>query len=192
MPRTFRPLSNPSLKMKPLAAPLRKLDARVINLFSVSQTTLRLREAVQKQRVFTVAILAVTCVAVAITFILAGTNESRHVSASVSGYSSAVDAACTPLDDKHAQVTATLPMFQRLDQNYTRGAEPASGGIETLQRLGIKTVVDLRSIYDHTDNAGLAAEQAGLRYYWLPMGVWNPPTDAQAKEFVALVTDESK
>jgi protein tyrosine/serine phosphatase len=132
-----------------------------------------------------VAILAITCIAVAITFILAGGNSSRRVAASV-------NATPMPLNDTSAQVTTTLPMFRRLDANYTRGAEPASGGIETLTRLGVKTVVDLRSIYDHTDNVGLAAEKAGLRYYWLPLGVWNPATDAQAREFVALVTDESK
>ncbi|MEN3333336.1 MAG: hypothetical protein V7641_2701 [Blastocatellia bacterium] len=145
---------------------------------------LRLRE-VQKQRIMVVAILAITCIAVAITFILAGNNSSRRVAAS-DNFTPA------PLNDRSAQVTTTLPMFHRLDANYTRGAEPASGGIETLTRLGVKTVVDLRSIYDHTDDAGLAAEQAGLRYYWLPLGVWNPATDAQAREFVALVTDESK
>jgi protein tyrosine phosphatase (PTP) superfamily phosphohydrolase (DUF442 family) len=140
---------------------------------------------VQKQRVLVIAILATTCIAVALTFILAAGNGSRRVSASA-------NATLTPLGDTSAQVKTTLPMFHRLDANYTRGAEPASGGIETLTRLGVKTVVDLRSIYDHTDDAGLAAEQAGLRYYWLPLGVWNPATDRQAREFVALVTDESK
>ena len=123
--------------------------------------------------------------AVAITFIFAGSNGSRRVAASG-------NFTLAPLNDRSAQVTTTLPMFHRLDANYTRGAEPASGGIETLTRLGVKTVVDLRSIYDHTDQVGLAAEKAGLRYYWLPLGVWNPATDAQAREFVALVTDESK
>ena len=132
-----------------------------------------------------VAILAITCMAVAITFILAGNNGSRRVAASG-------NSTPAPLNDRSAQVTTTLPMFHRLDANYTRGAEPASGGIETLTRLGVKTVVDLRSIYDHTDYVGLAAEKAGLRYYWLPLGVWNPATDAQAREFVALVTDESQ
>ena len=73
-----------------------------------------------------------------------------------------------------------------------RGSQPAHGGIETLAQLGVKTVVDLRSIYDHTDEVGVAAERAGIRYYWLPMSVWNPPTDEQAKEFVSVVTDKSK
>ena len=139
----------------------------------------------QKQRILVIAILAFTCITVAITFIIAGGNGSRHVAASESAFT-------LPLSDADARVTTTLPMFRRLNENYTRGAQPASGGIETLTRLGVKTVVDLRSIYDHTDAVGLAAEQAGLRYYWLPLSVWNPATDAQAREFVALVTDESK
>lgn len=139
----------------------------------------------QKQRVLVVAILAIACIAVAITFILAGNTGPRRVAASA-------DAPALPLNEKGAQVSATLPMFRRLDANYTRGAQPRSGGIETLTRLGVKTVVDLRSIYDHTDDIGLAAEKAGLRYYWLPMGIWNPPTDDQAREFVAQVMDEAR
>ena len=139
----------------------------------------------QKQRLLVIAILAITSIAVAITFILAVGSSPRHVSASAGTVS-------LPVSDTSAQVTTTLPMFHRLNANYMRGAEPASGGVETLTLLGVRTVVDLRSIYDHTDDVGMAAEQAGLRYYWLPLGVWNPATDAQAKEFVALVTDESK
>jgi protein tyrosine/serine phosphatase len=79
-----------------------------------------------------------------------------------------------------------------LGKTYIRGPHPAHGGIETIGRLGAKTIVDLRSIYDHTDELGVAAERAGIRYYWLPMSVWNPPTDEQAKEFVSVVTDKSK
>ncbi|HKQ04706.1 MAG TPA: hypothetical protein VJ464_06210 [Blastocatellia bacterium] len=139
----------------------------------------------QKQRLLVVAILAVTCIAVATTFILVASNGQRRVAASGS-------ATLMPIKETGAEVTTRLPMFRRLDANYMRGAVPTSGGIETLTRLGVKTVVDLRSIYDHTDAVGVAAERAGLRYYWLPLGVWNPATDAQAREFVAVVTDEAK
>jgi len=140
---------------------------------------------VQKHRILVIAILAFTCITVAITFIVASGNGPHRVAASE-------NQSAPVRSDADARVTTTLPMFRRLNDNYMRGAQPAGGGIETLQQLGVKTVVDLRSIYDHTDALGLAAEQAGLRYYWLPLGVWNPATDAQAKEFVALVTDESK
>jgi protein tyrosine phosphatase (PTP) superfamily phosphohydrolase (DUF442 family) len=96
-----------------------------------------------------------------------------------------------PIADNSAQVTATLPYFHRLDDNYLRGSVPAKGGIATLQRLGVKTVVDLRSNYDHTNDIGVAAERIGMKYYWLPMSVWDPPTDARAREFVSLVEDSS-
>lgn len=96
------------------------------------------------------------------------------------------------LRDDSAEVSATLPFFHRLDANYTRGAEPAHGGIETIKRLGIKTIVDLRSIYDHTDELGIAVERSGLQYRWLPTSVWNPPTDKEAKAFVSLVGDKTQ
>lgn len=97
-----------------------------------------------------------------------------------------------PLTDDSAEVSTTLPYFHRLDENYTRGSLPARGGIETLHRLGVKTLVDLRSVYDHTDEIGIAAERIGMNYYWIPTSVWDPPTDARANEFVNLVADESK
>jgi protein tyrosine phosphatase (PTP) superfamily phosphohydrolase (DUF442 family) len=97
-----------------------------------------------------------------------------------------------PITDTNAQVSATLPYFHRLDENYMRGSTPAKGGVETLKRLGIKTVVDLRSTYDHTDDIGVATERSGMIYYWLPTSVWEPPTDARAQEFVSVVGDSSK
>lgn len=101
-------------------------------------------------------------------------------------------AEVAPLTDASAEVAVTLPYFHRLDANYTRGSLPTKGGVETLNRLGIKTVVDLRSVYDHTNEIGLAVERLGLKYYWLPTSVWDPPTDARAREFVNLVSDNSQ
>ena len=36
------------------------------------------------------------------------------------------------------------------------------------------------------------AERLGLGYQWLPLSVWDPPTDAQTAEFLAVVTDKSR
>jgi protein tyrosine phosphatase (PTP) superfamily phosphohydrolase (DUF442 family) len=96
------------------------------------------------------------------------------------------------LEDTAGEVAATLPLFHRVDENYVRGSQPLRGGIGTLTRLGVKTVVDLRSIYDHTDDVKDAAEAAGLGYEWVPMSVWNPPTDEEANRFVSLVTDTTR
>ena len=96
------------------------------------------------------------------------------------------------LEEASGEVTATLPLFHRVDDNYARGSLPMRGGIATLNKLGVKALVDLRSTYDHTDDVKAAAEIAGLAYYWEPMSVWTPPTDDEANRFVSLVTDTTK
>jgi protein tyrosine/serine phosphatase len=95
-------------------------------------------------------------------------------------------------DESGAEVFATLPFFHRLNPNYTRGAQPLRGGISTLKRLGVRTIVDLRSSYDHTDEIGEAAGLDGLDYHWLPTSVWDPPSDEEANRFIALVSDVTK
>jgi Protein tyrosine/serine phosphatase len=136
-----------------------------------------------------VVIIAIAAIAVVVTKIVLGNSSASKKSTPTAASASDRE---TPPDDKSAEVTVTLPLFHRLDENYMRGSQPMHGGVETIRRLGAKTIVDLRSIYDHTDELGVAAERAGIRYYWLPMSVWNPPTDKQAKEFVSVVTDKSK
>jgi protein tyrosine phosphatase (PTP) superfamily phosphohydrolase (DUF442 family) len=95
------------------------------------------------------------------------------------------------LDEKSAEVQVALPLFRRVDEHYLRGKQPARGGVSLLKRMGIKTIVDLRSIYDHTDQIGVEAERLGLRYYWLPMSVWDPPTDQKTAQFLSIVTNLS-
>jgi len=97
-----------------------------------------------------------------------------------------------PLSDDSAEVKASLPLFHRLNESFIRGGLPMRGGLSALKRLGVNSVVDLRSIYDHTDEIGVAAERIGLRYYWLPKSVWNPPTDEETGEFLSVVMDDAK
>lgn len=138
-------------------------------------------------------ILAIVIISLGTVVFLACRNrQGAFVQAGTPQEVSPAPSQPSTLADDHAQVAATLPYFHRLDANYIRGSVPAKGGIETLQRLGVKTVVDLRSVYDHTDEVGLAAERSGMKYYWLPMSVWEPPTDARAKEFVTVVADQSQ
>ena len=135
-------------------------------------------------------IVAIIIAAVAVTSIVLGKASSHKSAESPAAIANA--AADSTLDETSAEVTTSLPLFRRLGQDYMRGSQPAHGGINVLQRLGVKTVVDLRSIYDHTDDLGVAAERAGLRYHWLPLSVWDPPTDKEANDFVSLVSDKSK
>jgi protein tyrosine phosphatase (PTP) superfamily phosphohydrolase (DUF442 family) len=144
---------------------------------------------VHQKKFLIVATVAAAAIAVAVTTIVLGNSSSLQ---KLEPAIASAGADKSPINDRSAKVAATLPLFHRLDENYMRGSQPAHGGIETLAQLGVKTIVDLRSIYDHTDEVGVAAERMGIRYYWLPLSVWNPPTDEQAKEFVSVVADKSK
>ena len=96
------------------------------------------------------------------------------------------------LDEKSAEVQVALPLFRRLDENYMRGGEPARGGLGVLARLGVKTILDLRSEYDYTDDIRVSAERLGFTYRRLPLSVWNPPTDKEANGFVQIVTNKTE
>jgi protein tyrosine phosphatase (PTP) superfamily phosphohydrolase (DUF442 family) len=93
------------------------------------------------------------------------------------------------LNDTSGEVKATLPLFHQVGPDYLRGSEPAKGGVELLARAGVKTIVDLRSKYEHTDSIQTIAEEFGLRYYWAPMGTWDPPSDQDTAKFLELVLD---
>lgn len=138
-----------------------------------------------KKFLFT-AIVTAAALAIAISTIV---SSKSSIAESISGNASRGEPR---LSDTAGEVAATLPLFHRVDENYVRGSQPLRGGIGTLARLGIKTLVDLRSIYDHTDDVKVAAEAAGLSYEWAPMSVWNPPTDEEANQFVSLVTDTAR
>ena len=130
------------------------------------------------------AIITAAGLAVAISTIVFSNNSPNESSTRSRGE--------PRLEDTAGEVAATLPLFHRVDENYVRGSQPLRGGIGTLTRLGVKTLVDLRSIYDHTDDVKDAAEAAGLGYEWVPTSVWNPPTDEEANRFVSLVTDTTR
>jgi len=141
---------------------------------------------VHHKKVLLTALVVAAALAIAISTIV---SSKGSPAVSNSGTASSGEPR---LADTAGEVAATLPLFHRVDENYVRGSQPLRGGIGTLTRLGVKTVVDLRSIYDHTDDVMVSAQAAGLAYEWVPMSVWNPPTDDEANRFVSVVTDTTK
>ncbi len=141
------------------------------------------------KRFILAATLASSIIIAVIVFTSSGPASSA---ARTEATDSAQVAPNTPPKDDSGEVKTTLPLFHRVNESYTRGGEPRRGAIETLIKLGVKAIVDLRSRYDYKDDIRQAAESVGLNYHWLPMSVWNAPTDQQAGEFISLVSDKSK
>ena len=77
------------------------------------------------------------------------------------------------------------PNLHKVSENYYRGGQPTPEGFRALRRLGIKTVVNLRS--HHSDEELIGNEKLGLEE--LALEAWKPTT-AELRRFLELVTDE--
>ncbi len=83
-----------------------------------------------------------------------------------------------------------LPNFQKVDDHVYRGAQPTDGGFQQLAQLGIKTVIDLRDVGEHSQ----ADEQKivtglGMRYVSIPMHGMSTPKDDLVAAVQALFSD---
>jgi tyrosine-protein phosphatase SIW14 len=121
-------------------------------------------------------------------------------SSAVRRYSVAIALAAFLATPAAAQVTtATIPAkhvdlssvhidnFGQVNANYYRGAQPEGQDYATLSALGIRTVIDLTKDGDSSEAASV--EQAGMRFFRIPMTTHESPTADQISRFLAIVND---
>jgi len=85
-----------------------------------------------------------------------------------------------------------LPNFHKVDDQVYRGGQPTSEGFKTLAGLGIKTVIDLRLIGEHSQ----AEEEKivtglGMRYVSIPMRGMSTPREDQIAAVQTLFNDKT-
>lgn len=90
-----------------------------------------------------------------------------------------------------AQV-AGVPNFQKVNDHLYRGGQPSRDGFAHLAAIGVKTVIDLRGIGEHSQ----AQEQTwvsgdGMRYVSIPMGQLSAPQDAEVVKALSILNDSS-
>jgi protein tyrosine/serine phosphatase len=76
-----------------------------------------------------------------------------------------------------------VPNFHMVTWNIYRGAQPTLEGFKNLERMGVKTVVNLRTL--HRDNL----EGTSLREARVPMRAWEPEAEEIA-DALRVITDE--
>jgi protein tyrosine/serine phosphatase len=77
--------------------------------------------------------------------------------------------------------------FGRINANYYRGAQPEGRDYADLAALGVKTVIDLQR--DGPRNEKRFVEDAGMKFYRIPMTGSVAPTSEQQALFLKLVND---
>lgn len=80
-----------------------------------------------------------------------------------------------------------LPNLHKVSDELYRGAQPSANGIRKLKKLGIKTVVNLRSFHSDRDEIG----DTGLAYEHIYMKTWHPE-DKEVVRFLQIVTDKAR
>jgi tyrosine-protein phosphatase SIW14 len=90
--------------------------------------------------------------------------------------------------DPIANVTKIqIDNFGKINANYYRGAQPDDRDYRDLAALGIHTVIDLTR--DGRINESTLVQQAGMKFYRIPLTTSERPSDAAVVEFLKLVND---
>jgi tyrosine-protein phosphatase SIW14 len=83
-----------------------------------------------------------------------------------------------------------LPNFQKVDDHVYRGAQPTNDGFKDIAERGIKIIVDLRDIGEHSQaDEQKAVTDLGMRYVSIPMQGMSTPKDKQIATVLSLLND---
>ena len=83
-----------------------------------------------------------------------------------------------------------IPNFQKVDDHVYRGGQSSNDGFKDLARLGVKTVVDLRQIGEHSQaDEEKVVTGLGMRYVSIPMRGMSTPKGEKVAPVLALLND---
>jgi protein tyrosine/serine phosphatase len=77
--------------------------------------------------------------------------------------------------------------FGRVSPALLRGAQPDEPGIGNLQRLGVRTIINLRMPDDIWREEETTARAHGIAYCSVPLPGLSAPTDSQVAQVLALI-----
>jgi protein tyrosine/serine phosphatase len=80
-----------------------------------------------------------------------------------------------------------LPNFNKVSDDLYRGAQPTAEGMKELKKMGIKTIINLRSF--HSDRRKMAGTD--FNYEHIMMKPWHAE-DEDVVRFLKIVTDKNK
>jgi protein tyrosine/serine phosphatase len=79
------------------------------------------------------------------------------------------------------------PNFGTVSPEFYRGAQPRESDLETLRRLGVRTVINLRETADSWRDEESKIRALGMDYVAVPMHGLSAPTDAQVARVLDLI-----
>src|SRR5580698_5144384 len=80
---------------------------------------------------------------------------------------------------------AGVPNFHQINDHLYRGAQPTDAGFQSLAKLGVKTVIDLREAGSRSVAEQKVVEAAGMRYVTVPLQGMSAPSPADVAKILA-------
>lgn len=80
-----------------------------------------------------------------------------------------------------------LPNFVEVNPKLYRGGQPASGSLQQLLTLGVKTIVNLRGEGEGVNKEAEEARALGLRFFHIPFARSGRPRDADMKLVLSII-----
>jgi tyrosine-protein phosphatase SIW14 len=101
---------------------------------------------------------------------------------------------CVPAASIAANLDAPgVANFFQVNEHVYRGAQPSEEGFASLSKLGIKTVIDLRELGEHSQaDEKRIVEAGGMRYVSIPMKGMTTPTNEQVSRVISLLESASE
>lgn len=85
-----------------------------------------------------------------------------------------------------------LPNFITVNEQILRGGQPTDGGFKKLAERGVKTIMDLRSLDEHSvPHEKQIVEADGMRFVSIPMRGLGAPTPEQVSKALSVLEDNS-
>jgi tyrosine-protein phosphatase SIW14 len=100
-------------------------------------------------------------------------------------------ASALPLLKLEASDLTGVGNFAKVDEHVYRGAQPSDQGFQSLAKLGIVTVIDLREPGERAKDEEKVVKAAGMQYISVPMKGMATPSDASVIKVLTLLEDRS-
>ena len=119
-------------------------------------------------------------------------KQSRYITLSILLLLAAV-AGIVPLYAQEANdYGVDIVRFRKVEDGLFRGGQPKEKDFESLQKLGIKTVISLRSDETVTNWEKKIAQQYGMELINLPLDAWREMPEGVPERFLEIVSDLGK
>lgn len=84
-------------------------------------------------------------------------------------------------------LAVSVSNFECVSKNLYRGAQPSHKALEQLAKGGVRTIIDLRQEGSSSDKESEYAQQLGMNYVHIPLGLKHAPSDKIAQAVSAVI-----